>query len=72
MIIIIIFGGFKMSEDKNRKTIRQDGSSEISEYIEHSGYPVHESVQSGGTKPIDISLMTGKPTSSNSNKNGDD
>lgn len=61
-----------MAEDKNRKTIRQDGSSEISEYIEQRGYPVHESVQSGGTKPIDISLMTGKPTSSNSNKNGDD
>lgn len=60
-------------ENPNSKGYGQNvpNTSEINERTNYDG--VYESVQSGGSKPIDISLMTGQPAPSNSNKNnGDD
>lgn len=61
-----------MTQDKNNGYGQPMPNT--SEVYERGGYSeIHESVESGGTRPVDITLMTGQPSSDNSNNgNGDD
>lgn len=61
-----------MTEEKNNGYAQpMPDMSEVHERGDY--YHYDESIESGGTRPIDIILMTGQPSSGNSNNgNGDD